>query len=58
MAKNKKPYVFKKYDAVRLSDPIANFHAVDDKRILADMIEESMVDTRTAPKHKRYSKTP
>ena len=39
----KKPYIFKKSDAVRLSDPIACFHAEEDERILGDMMEEVSV---------------
>ena len=39
----KKPYIFKKYDAMRLADPIACFHAEEDERILGDIMEEMRV---------------
>jgi hypothetical protein len=39
----KKPYIFKKSDAVRLADPIACFHAEEDERILGDLMEEMRV---------------
>lgn len=42
----KKPYIFKKSDAVRLSDPIARFYADEDERILGDLLEESKVDRK------------
>jgi hypothetical protein len=42
----KKPYIFKKSDAVRLADPIACFHAEEDERILGDLMEEARVDRK------------
>jgi hypothetical protein len=39
----KKPYIFKKSDAVRLADPIACFYAEEDERILGDLMEEARV---------------
>lgn len=38
--KNKKKYIFKKSNAIRLSDPIATFHRKDDERIHASQLQE------------------
>ena|GEM_PF-4605010 len=44
----KKPYIFKKDDAIRLSDPIATFHRKDDDIQLAKLLDENARTTEDA----------
>lgn len=46
MSANKKPYIFKKYDAMSKSDPVACFHAENDERILSDLMDELAVGSK------------
>ena len=44
----KKPYIFKKDDAIRLSDPMATFHRKDDDIQLAKLLDEDDCTTEGA----------
>lgn len=49
--KNKKKYIFKKSDAIRLSDPIATFHRKDDERTHAALLDEASQEDKGVKKH-------
>jgi hypothetical protein len=38
----KKKYVLKKSDAIKVADPIAEFHRKDDEKMHAKMLKESI----------------
>jgi hypothetical protein len=40
----KKPYILPKSEAIKVSDPVGNWYAEEDERILGDLIEESLKD--------------